>query len=41
MAMIEILPLEALDTIIDFFVLQIEVNSSKDRFKQVPAVFPV
>jgi len=39
--MIEIFPLEELETIMDFLVLQIEVNYSKDLFKQVPAVFPV
>lgn len=41
MAIIEIFPLEELETIMDFLVLHIEVNYSKDLFKQVPAVFPV
>lgn len=41
MAIIEILPLDAPDTIMDFLVLQIEVNSSYDLFKHVPAVLPV
>ena len=39
MAIIEIFPLEELETIMDFLVLQIEVNYSKDLFKQVPQFF--